>query len=189
VDKLLLLFIDDSHLVNQELSCCLLVVLILKPCQSLVGLKQLSLVVLHDSLVLLPRSLKLKVVAVQLVLEVEVFLQELVPLSLAYVFTLLQLLNKSPSLYVFLTQILKQIGENGTLLFVVAAVADALHGQFHVLLQVVQVRLLQSECIGELSSLSLEDQVLAGKVLSFHLVEKPLRVKVLVVQLVDVLFE
>jgi len=113
-------------------------------------------------------------VTVDLVLQVQVFLQELVPLTLAYGFSLLKFVHESSTLHILLTQVFKQVGKDSTLLFMVVAVGNALHCHLHVLLQVIEIRLLQGQCICQLSRLSLQNEVLAGKVLGFHLVQKSL---------------
>lgn len=70
INQTLPLFIYDPHLVNQILSCTSLILLILQPCKPLVGLEQLSLVLLDNCLVLLPGSVQLQIVTVDFVLEV-----------------------------------------------------------------------------------------------------------------------
>ena len=70
VHQVLLLFVDYSHLVYQVFSCGSLVLLVLQPCQSLVGFEQLSFVLMHYYMVLLPSLLQLHVVAIDLLLKV-----------------------------------------------------------------------------------------------------------------------
>jgi hypothetical protein len=109
VQQVLLFFVHDSHLLDQVLSRLPFVLLSLQPCQPLVGLQELSLILLHDQLVLLPRSLKLEIVPIDLLLQVKVLLKQLVPLPLTDCLPLLQLLRQPLRFEVLLRQIFKEI--------------------------------------------------------------------------------
>ena len=71
----------------------------------------------------------------------------------------------------------------------VLGVRNALHGQLHVLLQVIKVLLLESQLVSKLGCLSLQQQVLFSEILSLHLLQQLLGLQVLEVDLVEVLFE
>ena len=101
-DQTLLLLIDNSHLVDKELGSGPLVLGLLDHGESLVGFKELPLVLMDNLLVLLSLPLQLKVMAVDLLLEVKVLLQELVPSSLTLSLSLLKLLNHSSLLDILL---------------------------------------------------------------------------------------
>ena len=77
----LLFFIYDPHLVNQIFSRCLFILLLHQAGHSLICFEQLSLILVDNLLVLFSLSLKLKVVGIDVFLEIKVLLKELVPSS------------------------------------------------------------------------------------------------------------
>ena len=175
LQEALFFFVYDSHLVNEVLSSCFLVITVLQPRKTLVGFQQFSLVLLHYELVLLPSFLKLHVMTVYLVLQIKVFLEKLVPLALTNALTLLQFFDESSASHVFLTQILQQVGKYCRLLLMIMSVWNWLHSHFHVVFQVIKILLLKSERICQLHSLSLKYKILFSKVLAPHLIEQLLR--------------
>jgi hypothetical protein len=104
---ILLLFINYSDLFNQVFSCTSLVVLLLNPRKHTVCLEQLPLILMNDLLVLLSLSLHLKVMVVDLLLDIQVFLNQLVPFSLTLLLSLLKLFDYPFVFYIFFRYIFK----------------------------------------------------------------------------------
>ena len=66
------------------------------------------------------------------------------------------------------------------------SIGDALHGHFHVLLQIVEILLFQSQGISKLSGLSFQNKVLFREVLRSHLVKQLLSLNVFEIKLIDI---
>ena len=60
----------------------------------------------------------------------------------------------------------------------IVGIRNALHGQLHVLLEVVKILLLQHQRVCKLGHLSLQKQILLGEVLALHLLKQLLPFKV-----------
>lgn len=165
----LFLLVNHPHLVNQILGSSPLIFLLHQAGHSLIRLKELSLVLVDNLLVLFPLSLELKIVGVDVLLEIEVFLKKLVPSPRALGFPLLQLIDNSSVANVFLREVLQELAKDHRLLVHVLGISDSLQGHLHVLLEVIDVLLLQIELFDQLNILSFQNQVLFGEVLAPHL--------------------
>lgn len=122
----LFLLVDHSHLVDQILGRRSLILLLHQARHSLIRLKELSLVLVDYLLVLFPLSLELKVMSVDVLLEIEVFLKELVPSSRALGFPFLQFIDNSSVSNIFLRKVLQELAEDHGLLMHVLRISNPL---------------------------------------------------------------
>ena len=116
INKSLLFFIDALNLLNQELSSCPLIVLILLPRKSLICFEKLPFCLMNHMLKLFSMSLQLHFVSRSLLLEVKVFLQELIPSSLTLVLPLGHLFDDAPVFDILGRQVFQKLCEHGLLL-------------------------------------------------------------------------
>lgn len=122
----LFFLVHHSHLVDQILGCRSLILLLHQAGHSLIRLKELSLVLVDYLLVLFPLSLELKVVSGDVLLEIEVFLKELVPSPRALSFPFLQFIDNSSVANIFLRKVLQELAKDHRLLMHVLGISNSI---------------------------------------------------------------